>query len=458
MTISDKAIRARSYEDANLNGVLSLHGAGRSIPSHIRVRENSSVISISSSGRVNELSQRVTFTDIINWIDKNFEKIQNGNSNEFLDSFAKRIDLNEIIASGVEPNSILIETSTLINALENNNIYFYRSKSKKVCIKDGFKNKLILGLEKIYDLSKLSDANANLFQVNGLGKNNVLKINKKTISIEINILKRLNIEDDGKELSLQDYIKKHKLYSVTFTDPQYMYFMGYCFQDRSGISDIDNILDILVNQDNFTVKAEKEPEDEFLTENSTQFSSNSIFGFVENLHRKDDYIFCDDLGDEWADHITMNLKDKSINFIHSKYNDDVSLSASKLHDVVGQAIKNIGNMHFSRDQFINKKLNPKLMKVYTTSNSVRTNISRVRKGNLKDFESKLDSLLKNHSLSRKCILCCPFLSKEQIGNEFKKIKQGKNTKGNVTQLLWIISSFSHVVKEMNIVPVIYCRS
>ncbi|CAM3823052.1 hypothetical protein [Avibacterium endocarditidis] len=371
-----------------------------------------------------------------------------------MDSFAKRIDLNEIIESGVKPSSILIEASKLIDALDNN-IYFYRSKSSKVYIKEKFKDKLVLYLERVYDLSGRTDP--KLFLVNGLGKSDILKINKRTISIEINILKRLKIEENGKELSLQDYIKKYTLYSVTFTDPKYMYFMGYCFQDKSGISDIDNILDILVPKNNFTVKGEKEPKEEPLTENSTQFSSNSIFGFVENLHQEDDYIFCDDFGDEWADHITINLRDKSINFIHSKYNDDVSLSASKLHDVVGQAIKNIGNMYFSRDQFINKKLNPKFMNVYTTSNSVRTSISRVRKGNSKNFESELDLLLKNHFLSRKCILCCPFLSKKQICDEFRKIKRGATTKGNITQLLWIISSFSHAAKDMNIIPVIYCK-
>jgi hypothetical protein len=30
-----------------------------------------------------------------------------------------------------------------------------------------------------------------------------------------------------------------------------------------------------------------------------------MFGFVENICANEDYIFCDDLGDEWADHITL---------------------------------------------------------------------------------------------------------------------------------------------------------
>ena len=63
-----------------------------------------------------------------------------------------------------------------------------------------------------------------------------------------------------------------------------------------------------------------------------------MFGFVENICTNQNYIFCDDLGDEWADHITFNLTDLSISFIHSKHG-DISTSASNLHDVVGQGIK-----------------------------------------------------------------------------------------------------------------------
>ncbi|MFA9487958.1 MULTISPECIES: hypothetical protein [unclassified Mannheimia] len=454
MTVSDKAIRSRSYEAVNLNGVLSLYGAGRSIPSHIKVRDDSNIISLSNSGRVNELSQRVKFQDIISWAKNKLEILQRGKNNEFLEHFAKRLDLSEVIDSGVKPSSILIDAGQLFDDFENNSIYFYRLDSKKVYITDRLKRKLSLRLEKVYELSEL---NKNSFLIEGVGKKDILKVNKKTLSIKINILSRLKIEHESKETSIQSYIKKNKLYCVTFTDPKYMYFMDSCFQDRSGISERDNILEILKPKDNFLVEDEKEPKDDPLTESSTEFSIKSVFGFVENLHKEDDYIFCDDLGTEWADHITINISDKSINFIHSKYTDNITTSASNLHEVVGQAIKNIGNMYFTKSLFLDKKLNSKFNEKYKIPKGPLTNISRVRKGDLQDFESKLDSLLKNHSLSRKCILCCPFLSKSQIETEFNKIKTDEKVRGHIIQLLWIISSFSHAAKEMNIIPIIYCN-
>ena len=56
MTVSDKAVRSRAYEAANLKGTLSTHAVGRSIPSHIKVRDGGRIKSISSTGRLVESS------------------------------------------------------------------------------------------------------------------------------------------------------------------------------------------------------------------------------------------------------------------------------------------------------------------------------------------------------------------------------------------------------------------
>jgi hypothetical protein len=66
-------------------------------------------------------------------------------------------------------------------------------------------------------------------------------------------------------------------------------------------------------------------------------------------------------------------------------------------------------------------------------------------------------LLKDFKLNRSCILSCSFLSKKNIEKEFNKIKSGKNVGGHITQLLWIISSFAHAVRDMNVRPIIYCK-
>ncbi len=86
-----------------------------------------------------------------------------------------------------------------------------------------------------------------------------------------------------------------------------------------------------------------------------------------------------------------------------------------------------------------------------------TNISRVRKGNVKNLEPFLVDFLQNYNLVRKCILSCSFVSKSQVKIEFEKIKRGQNVTGNIIQLLWIISSFAHACREMNVVPLIYCQ-
>jgi hypothetical protein len=230
-----------------------------------------------------------------------------------------------------------------------------------------------------------------------------------------------------------------------------MYFMGRCFEDASGISEIDSILEILEPKSELnTVTSEK---GDFVAA-STTFSDGSIFFAIEAVHSKDDYIFCDDLGGEWADHISLNRTESCISFVHSKHG-DTSTSASNLHEVVGQAIKNLGNMLFSQDQ-IKKKILNKLSETYNID-GVRTSITRTRKGDCAAIDGYLQDILHDYKLHRKCILACSFLSKADIINEFNKIKAGTKVRGNVTQLLWIISSFAHAAKDANIIPIIYCR-
>ncbi|TOG70397.1 hypothetical protein CGI95_25260, partial [Vibrio parahaemolyticus] len=71
-------------------------------------------------------------------------------------------------------------------------------------------------------------------------------------------------------------------------------------------------------------------------------------------------------------------------------------------------------------------------------------------------EADLESLLKNYQLHRKCILSCSFMSKSAIEAQFRRIQNGEPVPGHITQLLWIISSFAHAVRDMNAIPIIYC--
>jgi hypothetical protein len=445
MTISDRAMRSRAYEAADLKGLLSTHSAGRSIPFYLKLRQGAITKTISGTGRLVETSQRKPLDDIALWVKEQVELIENPTgSNNFLDSFAKKVELKDVL-NNCEPNAILIESTPLHERIERDEleILYKTTRNTNISISTRVKNQLFSALEQVYEV----DTDCKIIGREHCSK---LRKNEKSLSLTSKILTKFRVIENGKEVTLQKFIVKNGLYSVTFSNPKYMYFMGACFEDSSGISEIDSILEILQPKSGFpSVTSEKGS----FSDVSTAFDTDSMFGVVEDLHQDDDYIFCDDLGIEWADHITFNRADSNICFIHSKHG-DVSTSASKLHDVVGQGIKNLGNMYFSKEQMI-ERINGKFSNTYN-NDGVNTDITRVRKGDVTQAESYLDMLLKDYKLHRKCILSCSFISKMAITTEFLKIKNDMPVSGHVIQLLWIISSFAHAVKDMNAIPIIYC--
>lgn len=445
MTVSDRAMRSRSYEAADLKGLLSTHSAGRSIPYYFKLRQGAKTRSISGTGRVVESSSRETIENIALWVSEQINLIESPNNTNFLDAFASKAELSKVLES-CSPNALLVESSSLFDRLKKDGVPIkYKTKKGKVIgVSNRIYKELESAIEKVYEIN----SELNVIDVNDGSR---VRANKKSLTFHSKSLARFRVSENGKLITLQKYIVKHGFYSITFDDPKYMYFMGSCFEDSSGVSEIDNILELLQPIEAMpSIKSEKGS----FTIESVKFSEDSMFDAIEKIHTNDDYIFCDDLGDEWADHITFNKENSNICFIHSKHGDP-STSASNLHDVVGQGIKNLGNMYFDANAMLSK-LAKTFGKDYKSGIGVQTKISRIRKGNVDDFEGYLTNLLKDYKLNRSCILCCSFLSISNITNEFTKIKNGKPVRGNIVQLLWIISSFAHAVKDMNARPIIYC--
>lgn len=443
MTISEQDIRSRSFEAKDLNGVLSLHSAGRSIPSYIKVKDAGRKMSLSSTGRLVEDSERINIDDLALWASFQINLLESNNEKDsFLDNFAKHVDFKEVVDK-YDPTAILLEYHAIHDQIEVTETPIFKKlrngQYSKIC--DKRRSIIFQELEKIHEITSID---SNRDGILGAGK---LRKNQNRYSIRSLQLKKYYIDENGKKITLQNFINKNHLFSVTFTDPSYMYFMGNIYQNTSSISEIKNILDALdtsPKMDNVT------SEKGTILPSSKNFSKHSLFYAIEKHHSKDHYIFCDDLGDEWADHITINNKINCISFIHSKYKENSSTSASNLHDITGQAIKNLGNMYFSKEKFLEKKLH--LNGYYSKSN-----IHKVRKGNLDNLDTDLENLLKQYSLHRKCIIACPFLSRQDMEKEFNELAAGNKVRGHIIQLLWILSSFIHAAKESGIIPIIYCK-
>lgn len=463
MTVSEKAIRNRSLESSDLKGAFSSHSAGRAVPSHLKVREQGQTKSISGSGRFVESSPRQSIEEIVEWAYIQIQLIENASENEFLKLFAKKVSLDHVL-SLCNPAALLIDISAIEDRIENGMISIKYERKRKVNgqskrdkkiidVPDGIYKKLFSKLGVVYEL----DNNLNVVNFEGSSK---INRNKRTLSIYSKLLRNFKIEENGKLESLLSYINKKGLFCLTFDNPSYMYCMDNCFEDVSGLSEIDSILTMLYPRaDIEKLKSEKGQFDS----KQTSFTKDSMFGFIENLHSNNDYIFCDDLGDEWADHLIIDSKDFSVSFIHSKFSNDITNSASKLQDVVGQGIKNLGNMHFSSQQIINK-YSTTFSEFYKsgkgangTGKGIQTQISRIRKDS-GNFHEDINLILKNPKLHRKCILSCNFISKTKIEKELKKLQQGQKVAGHITQWLWILSSFSHAAKDAGVFPMIYCAA
>ncbi|TWI04659.1 hypothetical protein IP90_00792 [Luteimonas cucumeris] len=447
MTVSERAIRLRSYEAMDLRGVISLHAAGRSIPSYLRVQDGTSIKSVTlGAGRLVEFSDRQTIDEIALWARQELARMARGApADGFLSNFARAVDLVSVeIDQKILPRSLLIETSVLLNKIELGAI--------KLCIekKNG-------GLAEIVGVARKSllELISKVYEFDDEGK--VVgheahawlkgKPGRKSLTIHAKLLQRVKVLGDGAEaMTLQKFIHRDGAYAICFDDPKYMYFGKRCFMDVSGSSEIESLLGLFVERSELV---DMTSEKGAFVAAQIDFDAGSVFSAVEKIHAKDDFLFCDDLGNEWADHISFNKSVGVVHFIHSKHG-DVSASASALQVVVGQAIKNLGNMHFSVDQMLakyEKSLHGKVIK--------GTAIQRVRRRS-GQFPAFLRHLVSNYGFERVCVLACSFISLGQISRELRKIKSGSPVTGNVTQFYWIVSSFAHACRDVGVIPRIYC--
>lgn len=369
MNVSDKGLRARSYEAPDLKGHMSPHAAGRSIPRFTQIRTKSEVRSISlNTGRINQLTDRVNVGKAIEWSSQIFALMSRKRVNKsFFSSFARRISLEEVL-SVARPSSILFERFAIEEHLNAESIDLWYTKGGKYYkLKPPSLKRFLDTLDVAFEID-----HKNKFVGTRSGE---LRINKKTLSPTSAALRRLKIKGPKDYITLQSWITDHGHFVVSFDRPDYIYIKKSCFENRAGKAEIDAILKCLEPVRSFSSATS---EKGLVTVRSTEFDSSSLFAKVERIHRNDNYVFCDDLGTEWADHIAIDLKSACITFIHSKYAKKSSNSASALHEVIGQAIKNLGSMQFTSATF-SSKVNQKFNRKYSVSR-----IDRTRRGELQE--------------------------------------------------------------------------
>lgn len=307
-------------------------------------------------------------------------------------------------------------------------------------------------LDQTVEINQHNQSNEIHFPKRTKNKSRII-LGKKTITVKSSILNSIEVhEKNNPPLSLQSFINRDKSFSAVFDSPNYSYFSRTCFEDKGAITNIPNIIKILNDSCNFIgVKEEKsKPHHPSLT----RFPNDSLFRYIEdNFCKNSDLIFCDDMDDEWADHISIDITSEipCMSFIHSKFTKKDTYGASSFHEVVSQALKNIGRTKSIKKLFIEKKV--KWDKNYEKTLIPRT----IQRNQNHTIDEILDIFFHNPNSKTKIVLAAPFFKKSKLEIELNKIVAGSISKPHHTQLIWLLNTFSSSCSDYGVQPEILCK-
>ncbi len=460
MTISNAVIRNRAFEGKNLNGLLPSNSASRSIASNFRLNSNGEVYSIiPNTSRVTYRSSKLGIEDLSRWCIQIANELgSQTTSNSFIDNFASPVNL-ESISSICNPAAIFFDLEELDFSIRED------TTGKKLIFKDEQANSVVFNnkqLNNFFDFFKspiileenTSKNNTYNFCIKGNTDLGSIRLNKNMITFSSKVGNEIFISDGiNSDISFSKYINTTKSFSVVFDNPSYMYFSRYTFEDKKLLSNIDGMMSIFIDSYNFSnVKSEKEKPH---TSTISEFPDTSLFYAIENnLKTQDSIIICDDMNDEWADHIIIDnkLTPPAISYIHSKFVNKDSYGASKFHEVVSQALKNLGRLNSDISEYKEKYENEWKKKYESTQ------IERVRTGNnWLDIETSLNDINSNPNSIRKVMLATPFLSKAILKSKMEKLAREEDCPAHYIQILWLINTFISACRDYNVQPYILCK-
>ncbi|MGP9766182.1 hypothetical protein ACT3UM_10660 [Halomonas sp. AOP13-D3-9] len=448
MSISNAVIRSRSLEAKNLNGILSSNASSRSIPSNFRMKIGQRSYTLTpSTSRVSHRDNKSNLEKIIDWAFEIKEEIKSTTGlSEFISNFASPICLREIMDGGYKVVAILLDLSEIEEKVNTGIASLKKSDGTQLGAKE---------INRFFDNIKAPIlVEGDALKTKGVILAGKVTYSKNVITVRNKILEQILVEENGvSEYSVGAFVNKHKPFSAVFDSPNYSYFSRSCFEDKHLLGNIQSILNVFEDSYDFSlVTSEKEkPHAAHLT----RFPEKSLFRVVEdNYCRGHDIIICDDMNDEWADHIAIDRKNAipSISFIHSKFTKKDTYGASAFHEVVAQALKNIGRTQAEKSLYKSKYDNE------WCKNYESTNIKRVIGAkNWVELEQALDAVDQNPNSIKKIVLAAPFLKKEKLKKELDKLAQGQKCKPHYVQLIWLINTFISSCKEFGVQAHILCK-
>jgi hypothetical protein len=456
MSLSDKAIRSKTMESNDLQENFSTVGSGNYIVDNLRLNTEGAKIALSlNTSRVNKFGTKNNLDSFINWAQNVVQKLETFSpNNTFLNVFAQPVKY-QTQKNDLMPVAILFLFSKLHDDFNNNLITDCvvesdSGKKKKINL-----FKYLDQFQRLLQINSqvLSDGTVQYFAQTTLTDDLQIRLNEKSITVQSNKLNKVKlITNNGHLRSITEYINSSNQFIINFDQLELVYTNRKLFRDNRLLGNINYFLNAFLPFDELSaINSEKG----IFTKGSTSFSPNSCFNLVESKFMiNHDFFVCDDLGNEWADHIGVSTN--TVSFYHSKYK-NVGYSASAFQDIVGQGLKNISNLS-PRDYQLDSKQN--IWSNLYNSPGIITSISRLRKGsNVQDLLTTYKTTIKNPNFNREIYLVVNFISKEGLRERLEKLRDAEAfpERNEVIQILWFLSSFLSVCAEQGIKGYICCK-
>jgi len=466
MAASKHTLRTKTLEANDLTNVVGPAGASRYVPRGYRVRRGRDHYSATpDSGKISMRSERAGHEELVQWALSVIDLLidQNASSASFIGAFARPIDLTSLFPTAV-PTHFAVDVPRLIEELFDapETMQFVRGMGATASILN--KQEIDGVLAAILEAFRIRSVKKELRLIHPqknvqIGRINITKTRISLRNFQLPEIENvyvkpvsLPVDDETYSVPLKRYIDQNNFFTVLFSDPTVVYLDGELYKDDSLTDGTTFLSYINANTDLNHVTSEKGT---FAPE-SMAFDAHSVFGaLVSHIAVGDEVLVCDDLGDEWADFIGINgsHQPKTISFYHAKHG-DASLSASALHIVASQAIKNLSRINLGHERVVAKL--PKWTVPYESQNVV-TSIPRIVRGNEATLLSKAAEALSSPDTIPRIFIVTSSLSRAQLEQRFAAFRQGEAPEPHFVQLYQLLMSFFSACREVGAYPYVVCR-